>query len=177
MKSITITAFIIMLLILGILQSCGVRKSNVDILKQSESTKEGGKDKGEEKKESESKSESKEETKVDKSEEVVTTRVEEEIDSNGKVNKRTTTTSKEKRTDNTKQSKSSSEQLKMFEYKSWVKTYYKVITIRIKDKTKDTESDNRSWVIAVGVLGSIALLFGFLYVKARRAITHRESMF
>ena len=177
MKSITITAFIIMLLILGILQSCGVRKSNVDILKQSESTKEGGKDKGEDKKESESKSESKEETKVDKSEEVVTTKVEEEIDSNGKVNKRTTTTSKEKRTDNSQMNKSSSDQSKTFEYKSWVKTYYKVITIRTKEKSKDVEVDNRGWVIVVGLLGAIALLFGFMYVKARRAITHRESMF
>lgn len=171
-----ILILLLVMIVAGILQSCGVRKSQVEINKQSEKVDEGSKDKGEEKKESESKSESKEEIKADKSEEITTTKVEEEIDSNGKVNKRTTTTSTEKRKDNSSSNKSTSNQSKSFEYKSWVKTYWKVVTIKTKEKSKETKTDNTGWIVGLVFLGGIALLFLFLYAKIRRKLSNATSM-
>lgn len=178
MRSLIITAFMIMLFALGLLQSgCGSRKVDVDILKQSEKIDEGSKDKGEEKKESEVKKENKEENKADKTEEVVTTVVKETYNPDGSINKRTTTTKKENRTDRSTNNKSSSESLKSFEYKSWIKTYWKTVTIKVKEKHKVSETSNTSFYVVIGVLGGIALLFLWLYVKARKRITQMPSMF
>ncbi len=178
MKSLIVTAIMIIMVALGLIQSgCGSRKSNVDLLKQSEKIDEGSKDKGEEKSETEKKSESKEENKNDKTEDIVTTVVEDHLNDKGEVIKRVTSTKTEKRTDRSVSNKSASESLKTFEYKSWVKTYWKTVTIKVKEKHKQTESSNTAFYVVIGILGGIALLFGYLYVKTRRRVTQLPSMF
>jgi cobalamin biosynthesis protein CobT len=171
MKVILYTALALMLL------GCGTRKSNVDLFKQSEKTNEGSKEKSEETNKTEATKETSEVNKKDKSELVVTTTVFEKLDSSGRVKERTSTTKSETRKDNSQTNKKSSESLKTFTYKTFTKTYWKEVTIRIKEKHKQTESSNLYWILALAFLGGLVVLFGFLYVKARRAITHRESMF
>jgi len=73
--------------------------------------------------------------------------------------------------------KSASEQLKTFSYKTWVKTYWKVVTIRTKEKSKDVSVSNLGWIVGVVVLGGLALLFGFLYAKTKRKLVNATSVF
>lgn len=170
MRVIIYTAFIALMLC-----ACGARKSNVDLFKQSEKTKEESKERSEERVEINSEKNYVEIKQKDKTEEIVTTKVEEKLNPDGSVNKRTTTTKTEKRKDNSQTNKKSSESLKSFQYKTFTKTYWKEIIIRIKEKHKQTESSNLYWILALFFLGGIALLFGYLYLKTRRKLTEASK--
>lgn len=169
MKVILYTALVLILL------SCGTRKSNVDLFKQSEKTNEGSKEKSEEKVETNSEKNYVEVKMRDKSELVYTTVVKEKLDSSGKVKERTSTTKSETRKDNSQTNKKSSETSKTFAYKTFTKTYWKEITIRIKEKHKQTKSSNLYWILALAFLGGLVVLFAYLYLKGRKKLAEASK--
>lgn len=170
MKVILYTAFIALMLL-----GCGSRKSNVDLFKQSEKTNEGSKEKSEETNKTEATKETNEVKQKDKTEEVVTTKVEESLNPDGSVNKRTTTTKTEKRKDNSQTTKKGSETSKTFDYKTFSKTYWKEITIRVKEKHKQVEVSNVIIYVILGVIGCFAMLMTFLYIKTRNKLTEASK--
>lgn len=175
-RAIIFGIIIFVLFILGLFQSCGARKSQVEIAKSKVEEKSQGKEESKESSQTESSTESKSKDSTDKSEEIYTKRIEELYSENGQLIKRITELSNQKSTDKSVNTKSSSETLKTFKYKTWIKTYWKTITIRTKEKTKATEANNNALYICIAFLGGLVILLGYLYYSARSKLRNEVGV-
>lgn len=169
-RAIVFGVVMIILFLLGLFQSCGSRKVETQISKTETKVKEESKDTGTQSNQTESSTKVIEAEKNDKVEENLTRRVEELYNENGQLIKRITELTNIKLTDKSTKDKSVLNSLISFEYKTWVKTYYKTITIRIKEKTKETKANNNAFYIVIGVLGALAIVLGWLYFKERQKV-------
>lgn len=165
--SVIVGFVMLVLFVLGLIQSCGSRKVETQISKTETKVKEESKDTGSQSNQTESSTKVIEAEKNDKVEENLTRRVEELYNENGQLIKRITELTNNKSTDKSTKDKSFLNSLISFEYKTWVKTYYKTITIRIKEKSKETKANNNAFYIVIGVLGALAIVLGYLYYNAR----------
>lgn len=158
---------VLILFILGVLQSCGSRRSEVSIQKDSDKNVEKTTDKGEVTKESSTKEENKASEQIAKVNEKQEQRITELYDENGKLKQRITELINSKDTDNSKKEESRSYVTKLRVDSNFYTTVYKDRTITKYVKSKETVSSNTGWIIAFSIMGLVALLFGYLYWKVR----------
>jgi len=183
MKNLAWTLFILILLVLGIMQSgCGSRRSQVNIQKDSDKNVEKTTDKGEVTKESSTKEESKASEQAAKVNEKQEQRITELYSENGTLKSRITELINSRDTDNSKKEESRSYLTKLRVDSNFYTTVYKDRTITKCIKEKSVKTSNVAFYVVIGVLGAIALLFGYLYIKVRCKLTDQvkkplESMF
>lgn len=169
-KAILFGILFMLLLIAGLCQSCGSRKAQTQIAKTEVKAKEESKDSGTQKSQTESSTKVIEAEKNDKVDENITRRVEELYNENGQLIKRITELINTKSTYKSTKDKSVLESLISFEYKTWVKTYYKVITIHTKEKSKESKTNNNAFYIVIGILGVLVIVLGWLYYKDKSKV-------
>lgn len=158
---------VLILFLLGILQSCGSRRSEVNIQKDSDKSTEKTVDKGEVSKESSTTDNSKIIEQLAKINEKKEQRIIELYDSLGRLKQRITENVSSKDSDNSKKEESRSYVTKLRVDSNFYTTLYKDRTITKYVKSKKVVSSNTGWIIAFTIMGLVALLFGYLYWKVR----------
>lgn len=161
---------VLILFLLGILQSCGSRRSEVNIQKDSDKSTEKTVDKGEISKESSTSDNSKIIEQLAKVNEKKEQRIIDIYDSLGRLKQRITENVSSTDTDNSKKEESRSYVTKLRVDSNFYTTVYKYRTITKYLKSKEVVSSNTGWTIAFTIMGLVALLFGYLYWKVRKRI-------
>lgn len=158
---IVISVVMLLLIIAGLFQSCGMRKVETQIAKTEVKSENEGSASGKETNQTTSSTVSNAVEKKDITNESTSTKVKEKIGSDGKVIERTTTTKKSNTVNKSQKSKSSAESLKTFQYKTFKTSYRETITIHTKDKSKVSETSNEYLYIVIALLGGLSIWLGF----------------
>jgi len=166
-----LTALMLMLLVMGILQSCGSRKSEVSIQKDVDKSTEKSTNEGNVSKEGSTKGVSTKSEQADKTDELQEKKITELYDSLGRIQKRVVELTNRKVVDKGSKAESRLYETKINIDSNFYTTVYRDRLITKYVKSKETLTNNTAFYVVIGLLVAIALLFFFLYVKVRAKAT------
>lgn len=154
-----------LMVVAGLVQGCGTRKSDVNIHKSSEVVREADNTVTKEETKSEVEKKSTEEEKSDKVDEKQEQKITELYDENGRLKSRITELLNSKSTDKSTKAKQSSETLKTSQIKTVNNYITKEVRINTKEKIKSTEQSNGNLYLMIGLVLIVGMLLYFVYKR------------